>query len=376
MDAEFLKNTFFPIVRAGLDLPSRISPEAPDDPRLSELGARQAILPLLREGLRKLGVAGEHYERINSACMHDIFLFAQRDIALQRICTCFDDSAVPYVLLKGSSVRTLYPEPWMRTSSDVDILIREEDIDRASAALEAGTDLHKLQRNYHDVLFTNGIVHLELHFSIMETMAQLDGTLAHVWDYCVPVDSSAKCEMRPAFEIFHTVAHMVYHLTHGGLGVRPYLDLWLLRNKKQFDEQEVRKLCETCGVLRYYETACALSEVWLEGREHTELTAALESLCFDGGVFGSDRSAAALGIREQSKAGFLLRRLFPPKSTMAEQYPVLKTNGALLPVYYGKRLLDGVFRKRKTGLGELRRIKNASAEDVRSLDELLQKLGL
>ena len=36
--------------------------------------------------------------------------------------------------------------------------------------------------------------------------------------------------MTPEYLIFHNVAHMSYHFSHGGLGVRPYIDLYLLRS--------------------------------------------------------------------------------------------------------------------------------------------------
>ena len=191
-----------------------------------------------------------------------------------------------------------------------------------------------------------------------------------------PVGSSAQYQMSPEFQILHTVAHMVYHLSKGGLGARHYLDLWLLRSKTAFDEQEVRELCASCGVLKYYEAACDLTAVWLEGQAYTDLTAALEAHCFGGGLFGSEQCIVALGICKNGKAGFLRNRLFPPMHIMAEQYPILRKHSRLLPLYYGKRLCDKLSSRWRRSLKELRLVHKSSGSEVRSLDELLQRLGL
>ena len=45
-------------------------------------------------------------------------------------------AAVPFLPLKGAVMRQYYPEAWMRTSSDIDILIRESDLDRCVELLE------------------------------------------------------------------------------------------------------------------------------------------------------------------------------------------------------------------------------------------------
>lgn len=377
MNERFASEKLFPVLRAGLSLPADDFPALADEDfrELAAAGKKQSLLPLIREGLLRHGVTGEGYDRIDRLCLSDLYQFAQRNLALNAVCGCLEAGAIPYVPLKGSVIRDYYPEPWMRTSSDLDILIRESDLDRACALLEEKTDFRKEGRDYHDVLLKSETVLLELHFSLLETMESLDAVLRRVWDYCAPVEGTVRYAMSAEFQIFHTIAHMTYHLTHGGLGIRPYLDLWLLRHHTAYDEDEVRALCKTAGILTYYDTAVRLSEVWLAGAEHTPVTRALEQIALDSRVFGSSQSVAAMGVRERGRFRFLLHRAFPPVSTLAEQYPVLKEKRYLAPLYYVRRFGKG-FRKKKQMTAELNAIMTTDPGDIRSVDDLLLQLGL
>lgn len=372
-----VNSILFEIIKIGLGLNDDRLPNASevDFKELTDIGIRQSILPIICQGLRKSGITGEDYNEIDRKSLRDVFRFVNSNVAIEVISRCFEEEQIPFVLLKGATIRNLYPEPWLRTASDIDILVHEYDIDRACALLVEKTDFKKKKREYHDVLLTNNKTCLELHFSIMETMEGIDSLLKKVWDYCNHAEGTCQYVMSNEFQIFYVIAHMTYHLTHGGLGIRPYIDLWLLRNRTDFDEHEVLSMCSACGVAKFYQNAVLLSEVWLANAQHTLLTKALEELALEGGVFGNSTNAASMGIRNKGKIGFITYRLFPPYTTMAEQFPILKGKKLLLPLYYVKRMCGGIsLRKRITK--ELNLIKSSDQKEIQSVDELLNELGL
>ena len=53
-----------------------------------------------------------------------------------RICEILEETRIPFIPLKGAVIRQYYPEPWMRTSCDIDILVHEEDLERAVKILK------------------------------------------------------------------------------------------------------------------------------------------------------------------------------------------------------------------------------------------------
>lgn len=120
----------------------------------------------------------------------DLRLYVLLNDALQKIETALNEEQIPYIPLKGSVLRNLYPAPDMRTSSDIDVLVHEEDIDKAVDAIESATNFEMDHRAYHDISMLNKSVHLELHFSIKENDENLDSVLSRAWEYEVSTEGS------------------------------------------------------------------------------------------------------------------------------------------------------------------------------------------
>ena len=111
-------------------------------------------------------------------------------LAEQRDCaTALEEAGISFVLLKGAVIRSCYPEPWMRTSSDIDLLIHPEDLDAAMAILQQKLEYSFVCRSAHDVsLESPSGVHLELHFTLIESLRAKESTdvLEQVWSFATP----------------------------------------------------------------------------------------------------------------------------------------------------------------------------------------------
>ena len=289
----------------------------------------------------------------------------------------FRQENIRFVPLKGSIIRSMYPEPWMRTSCDIDILIREEDFDRATEALKQKGFTTDGVRHYHDVSFFYGGVHLELHFHIRENMDSIDRLLIRAWDHCIPVDGVEYVET-PAFFLFHHIAHMSYHFVAGGCGIKPFLDLWILRKNGYYREEELAPFLEETDLMTFYRSVCELTDVWLDGKPHTDLTRRLAAYIVTGGVYGSLGNSAAAGtIRKKGKFRYLWSVAFPSYFYMCILYPILKKLWILLPVFYVYRLITKIFGKDR---GRVKaRWENAMNQDqgkVDALRDLLNSVGL
>ena len=160
------------------------TPEALE--RVYVLAQKHDLAHIPGQVLAKLGLPEcEALSKMTAATFGAVQRFVQLDYELKRICDTLEQAQIPFVPLKGAVVRKFYPEPWMRTSCDIDILVREEDLERAAQALVkelSYTTDHK--KKYHDMwLFSPSGVHLELHFSILETMDNIDRLLSRVWEF-------------------------------------------------------------------------------------------------------------------------------------------------------------------------------------------------
>ncbi len=303
------------------------------------------------------------------------YRYVKLDAELAHVSAVFEREKIAYIPLKGAVLRALYPQPWMRTSCDIDVLVHEEDLDRAVEALVADGFETDGVRNYHDMsLFCDG-VHLELHHNVLERRPQMDVLLAQIWEYTV----SKGCYHleKPAFFLFHHLAHMAYHFLGGGCGVRTVMDLWLLLKHSRFSSGEVLALCEQGGLSVFAEQMCALADVWFGDGEHDDTTRRVEQFILCGGAYGShDQRGASAAVRH-GKYTMVWHKAFMPYTDLKQLYPALDGKPYLTPYYQLCRIVSRL--KMGSGKKAMEHIKAASTQDdetIREMQELLAAVGL
>jgi len=294
-----------------------------------------------------------------------------------QICGIFDENGIAYIPLKGSVIRQYYPTENMRTSCDIDILIREEDVGRAVELLEAQE--YKIgNRNFHDVsVYSSTNVHLELHFTVCENDDKLDAVLKDAWKYASKADGS-RYEFSKEFFIFHIYAHMSYHFISGGCGLRSLTDIWIMEHKMDCPYSAAAELLKRAGIYRFAEEMSALAETVFSSKEQDEFAKSLLDYILSGGTYGNLENHAAVGMaKSKSSAAYLLKRIFLPYKTMAWQYPILKKAPFLLPFCWAIRCVKALFN-RKTGkfLHEISTVNSISEDKLKRINLIRSRLGL
>lgn len=341
--------------------------------------ANIACFALSRAGLLPKDNPAE--KKFSKQMMLSVFRYESLQYEIGRIYECFEKAGIAFVPLKGAVIRKRYPEPWMRTSCDIDILVHEAELERAQRTLcESLGYTVKGERDFHDVsLFSEGGVHLELHFNIKENMDNIDRLLEKVWDYTFPVSEDSKeMEMTGEFLIFHCVSHMAYHFVRGGCGIRPFVDLRLLTGGVQYDEEKLREMLSSCGIERFYDSVLLLSKVWFDGQEHNETTLEMEKYIVSGGAYGSTENTVSVEqTKTVSKTAYFIKRIFMPYKQLVVKYPELEKHPYLAPVYqvrrWGRIIFKGGMKRTRDQFEAGKRI---SSDKVERTKILLEKIGL
>jgi len=335
-------------------------------------------ISLAKAGL--LEKAPEIAERFEKEQYLAVFRYENFKYETDRLCKTFDEQKIPYILLKGAVIRDFYPEPWMRTSCDLDVLVKEEDLDTAILALT-----EKLgyavggNKNFHDIdLFSESGIHLELHFNIKENIPAFDKVLSRVWDYAKKTDEDLEgLIVTNEFLLYHLTAHAAYHFVGGGCGVRPLTDIYLLKNKLEYDETVLKQLCEESEIDKFYSSVCKLCECWFEGAEHIVLTDEMQKFILQGGAYGTrEAHIAARQEARGGKGGYAMSRIFAPYDVLKQRYPKLRGR-VQMPIYQVRRWID-VARDggAKRSMQELRINGTMDIESVRTVNNLMKQLKL
>ena len=113
-------------------------------------------------------VSGEYKEKFSKCVIASVFRYEKQRYEYERIKNALAESKIKFMPLKGSVIRNMYPEPWMRTSCDIDILVEKSSLDAAKKAVQAIGFEYKGMGSHDISLFSASGVHLELHYSLIE----------------------------------------------------------------------------------------------------------------------------------------------------------------------------------------------------------------
>ena len=332
------------------------------------------------QGLLKNG--DEISEKFRKQHMIAIFRYERINYELEEICTALENAQIQFIPLKGSIIRKHYPEPWMRTSCDIDVLVRSEDLDRATKCIQDDLGYDVEGKGSHDVsMFSPSGVHVELHYDLVEEdiVNNCCEILKNAWDYATPISEGAyRCNFSDAMFYFYHIAHMAKHFEIGGCGVRPLLDLWILDKQDGYDAVVRDALLESGALLKFTTAARSLASVWFDGTEHTETTAQMEQYLLFGGVYGNMENRVA--IQQHKKGGkfkYIVSRIFLPYSTIKFHYPILQKHRWLTPVMQVRRWFKLIFRGGlKRSMNEININAKMSDDKKESATELLERIGL
>ncbi len=371
----------------GEPLPEEIAKSLSEDDltALYKLAVKHDLAHLVGDALYKLQLLPKDSPaagKFQHAQVVALYRYTHLEHERTRIYRVFEEEKIPFIPLKGILIRPLYPQPHLRTSCDIDILISREHLSRGIAALQ--NQLHytlpEAAETFHDVsLFSESGVHLELHFTIENDQPFIDRMLSRVWEHATPLtDGSFEYRQSPEFFMFHQIAHMVSHFLNGGCGIRPVADLALLRRKLTYDENILRDFCEVCDILPFYRHVSHLCDVWFDEAEHTEVTEKMASFILYGGVYGNSENAMTIKrSREKSHGRYLLHRIFMPYRLLKTKYPILKRHKWLFPFMTVRRWFELLSpAKRKRAIADARRSEQMSSEEQRMTTEFLTELGL
>ena len=331
---------------------------------------------------QKLLAQDEISQKYQKQWMMAVYRYEKINYELKRVADILENNGIAFLPLKGSVLRKYYPEPWMRTSCDIDILIHPEDAETAIQVLcEVGFTLQKSTTTYDYQMIAPGGVHLELHFSLKQdaSILQAETILESVWDECeLETDKQYHYYMRNEMFLFYHIVHMANHFTYGGCGIRPIIDLWLLTNKMEIDKDKLRFLLSQSKLLEFYEASVELSKVWLENAPHNNITLRMEQFILTGGVYGNSSTSALMkAAKGESKLRSFFKLLFIPRANLEVSYPNLKKHPILLPFYQIKRWFRIFNRKKRQRIERMTAARNAvDAKEENQTRTLLYDLGL
>ena len=311
--------------------------------------------------------------------LHAVLRGEQMATDLAELSRLFTEQGIDHIPLKGAVIRSFYPEGWMRTSGDTDVLVRRQDVDRAVELLVTQLGFVEEKRSDRDVSLTSASGgHFELHFALMQDEV-CPKPLSDVWASAEPsAEGSRLYLLDDKIFLFYHVVHAARHVIGGGCGIKPILDLWILLRDPRFSSAEPLELLAKYRYLDFYNALKKLGRVWFSGEEHDDVSLAFEAYVLSAGTFGNLENAVAAGrVTRGGKLRYLFSRIFPPYRFMKSLYPILIEKRWLLPFCHVRRICRILFLERRLKTADHLKAATADNDDrTRAVRSLLSSLGL
>ncbi len=294
---------------------------------------------LQKNGLFPNNKIGEKFE---SSIYKAVFRYEKLKYELNNICSVLEEAEIAFIPLKGSVLRDYYPEPWMRTSCDIDIYVDKNNLEKAIAVLKDKLNYNSNFFGPHDVsLFSKTNIHIELHYNLIDEtlLEKADKILSDVWSRAALKDkTNHQYLMTDEMFYFYHLAHMAKHFKNGGCGIRSFLDIFVLNSKVENNKEKRDALLLKGGLLSFASIAEKTADVWFNGSETDDTVALMSEYIISGGMYGSSANKSAIDNVTEKKTKYLsLKKLWKPYNELKYWYPSLEKRKYLLPFYEVKR---------------------------------------
>ena len=350
---------------------------------LYNISNKHDLTQMIVAPLEEMSVLKPEYavtEKFKKALFTAIYRYEKSNYDLNQICELFSKKGIDHIPLKGAVIRNYYPKPYFRTSCDLDILVKQEDVERATELLTSRLNYRFETKGRYDVsLFAPSGGHIELHFGLNGNDFRKAKSLVDVWESGeLSSISPNRFVMSPELFLLFHVYHMAKHFVHGGCGIKPFIDLWIVKNKIGYDKERAEKMLHENELLEFYKNALTLSEIWFDGKEYTPIAKDMEDYVLYGGVYGTlEQHVAMSQSKKGGKLGHILSRLFVSYDTLVVLYPSLRKCPLLFPLYQIRRWFRVLSpTKRRRALNEMKLNQNISAIKKEKAKNLLDELGL
>ncbi|MCI7622419.1 MAG: nucleotidyltransferase family protein [Bacilli bacterium] len=251
--------------------------------------------------------------------------------------------------LKGTVMKSLYRDSFIRSMGDMDILFKEKDINEVVDLLISKGFESEGECEHHIGVFKGPIL-FEIHRKVVPYIESYDVDIIN--------DTFSKAKLKEGYNhiyemtkedyfIFHII-HLNKHLKAGGTGFRSFLDIYIYLDKYQnldmeYINSELSKVDLACPldlIIRFSKDLFDLKKLDEEEKE-------LYNTVLTSGVYGTLEGAAKNEIKRSGGSKFKasLRKIFPPSKHMKSAFPILQKHGYLLPFFYIYRILRALFTR-------------------------------
>lgn len=303
---------------------------------------------------RKGHKAQADYEKYGESfddCKHHIFRQMKFDSMREKVSGHLSSHKIRHIILKGCTTDEFYPSDIIRTSADVDIFVDKKDLKSAKNALqELGFYFEKTHDNEEFHFKKEPRYYIEVHTTLEGFSDRQKKLLLKLSDNAVKV-SGERYKLTDSDAYIYSMFHLYKHFVFSGVGVRMFLDNYLIEKNADIDFSYTEKIFKELEIDGFVKTVRKINKVLFEDAVADEKLKDVINFVFDSGVYGKCSTKVHLDeINRTTKHQSKIKRFSINNGlsflSMSKRYPILKKAPILYPFSFIHRFFYGITHKR------------------------------
>lgn len=267
------------------------------------------------------------------------------------IINTFNKEKVRCLPLKGIFMKDLYPQRDMRTMSDIDMLVDEENMSKVSEIMTSlnYSSVDDEDDDHHDAYTKKPTMYVEVH---KQLFGKNGGVYLEIfsnpWEHTNEV-SPCLFNFSDDWFFLYLFAHLEKHYSKRGTGIRSIMDIYvyLKAKEKTLNWEMIYTYLDKIGKSQICRDIIQLSKIWFGDEKLSPKYEKMSNYVLHSGVYGTNLNSVLSDFNHMSTAKYILYRTFPPLKVMKKIYPTLNKVPVLLPVYWIGRIFSLAIFKRK-----------------------------
>lgn len=258
-------------------VPATVYEEAVDWQVIYDIAADHSLAGMLYFALQTL--PKEHYPQgefmpyLKQMYQEQLVADLNKSFETDRIVSLLKSKGISCAPFKGIVTKRDYPQPHLRSMTDIDILCREESRQLAEKVFfDEGYE--RVSVGIKDSAFKKDeILYFELHSNLLDERSPAFEYFSSIWDRVSVNKETGNFEMTPEDTYIYMLEHLASHIEHGGAGVRLYMDVYvfLKANGNNLNRAYTDKILNEINLSQFEKVTLSICKNWFSGDEEIDV---------------------------------------------------------------------------------------------------------
>lgn len=310
---------------------------------------------------------------------------AFQDMALEELIEVFTSKGIDCMPLKGSVIKSYYPNPDLRTMGDIDFLVREQNRQVVRDIMHIlGYEDDVLDDGQVDGFKRGKIDYIEIHYDFSAENHVMHEIFTIDWDKLIPTETEHLYQQTFEDLYFYNVGHYAKNMHNRGMGIRAVVDGYVLWNRMTEEQkQNMLERLEKIELGEFHSKLLQIADILFDDKADDGSTDMLQEYLVSKPTYSSKKDEitmyAVYDEANDSNFKYIMRKVFPSANELYQRFDIKHNCFLLIPFLWLYRVLLQLFgnkAKWNKAKEQLNSFKDIDDNDINCERKIRQEFGL